>query len=189
MIKKFLIGLIIGILILVLVFFTVYYTFNTIIMKGEIAKIEEYKFVKGEKIDKEFKFNKYHYVLTNFKEDGKDYNSNNFLVKYQGKYYYMDSFTDCDMSSYVKDNFMYVHCIGYTGNIVKFKFYGTKVFNEVLEPSYNDTPNISQRHIELDKVTNKYIYLKSSVKKDENVKEGNKVKCPFNNNLKCVYVK
>lgn len=189
MVKKFLISIVIGLGILLLVFLGVYYTFNTIIMNGEIAKIEKYEFVKGEKIDKEFTYNKYHYVLTNYKEEGKDYNSNNFLVKYKGKYYYMDSFTDCDMSSYVKDNFIYAHCIGYTGNIVKFKFYGTKVFNEVLEFNYNDTPNISQRHITVDKVTDKYIYLKSTVKKDESIKEGEKVKCAFINGNKCVYVK
>lgn len=189
MVKKFLAGLLIGLLILVLVFCVVYYTFNTVIMMGEIAKIEEYKFVKGEKIDKKFTYNKYHYILTNYKEEGKDYNNNNFLIKYNGKYYYMDSFTDCDMSSYVKDNFLYTHCIGYTGNVVKFKFYGTKVFNEVIEFNYNETPNISQRNIEIDKVTDKYIYLKSSVKNDDNVKEGNKVKCAFENGNKCVYVK
>ena len=58
MVKKFLAGLVIGLLILVLVFLVVYYTFNTVIMNGEIAKIEEYKFVKGEKIDKKFTYNK-----------------------------------------------------------------------------------------------------------------------------------
>ena len=189
MVKKFIAGLIIGLLILGLVFGLVYFAFNTVIMMGEIGKVEEYKLVKGEKIDKKFTYNKYHYVLTSFKVDGKDYKSNNFLIKYNGKYYYLDSFTDCDMSSYVKDNFIYAHCIGYTGNIVKFKFYGTRVFNEVIEFNYDKTPNISQRHIEVDKVTDKYIYLKSNVKKDDNIKEGNKVKCSFENGNKCVYVK
>ena len=189
MVKKFLISILIGLIILALVFLGVYYAFNTIIMNSELSKLEGYKLKKTEEINKTFKYGRFNYVITSYYEDGKTYAQNNFLVKHNNKFYYMDSFTDCDMSSYVKDNFMYVHCIGYSGNIVKFKFYGTKVFNEVLEPSYNDTPNISQRHIELDRVTDKYIYLKSSVKKDDNIKEGNKVKCPFDNNLKCVYVK
>lgn len=188
MVKKFLISILIGLIILALVFLGVYCAFNTIIMKSELSKLEGYKLKKTEEINKTFKYGRFNYVITSYYEDGKTYAQNNFLVKHNNKFYYMDSFTDCDMSSYVKDNMMFVHCIGYTGNIVKFKFYGIRVTNEVIEFNYNATPNIGQKNITIEKVTNKNIYLNSTVRKDESIPEGEKVKCSFENN-KCVYVK
>ena len=188
MLKKFFVSIVISILLLVFVFLIVYVIFNSLIMKSELSNVEVYKLKKNEEINKTFKYNKYNYVVTSYYEDGKDYAQNNFLIKYNNKFYYLDSYTDCDMSSYVKDNFMYVHCIGYSGNVTKFKFYGTKVFNEVIELSYKDAPNVKQSHLNVEKVTDKYIYLTSNVKKDENVKEGNKVKCSLKD-TKCVYAK
>ena len=188
MIKKYLISIGVSLLILLFVFLGVYYIFNMMIMKSELSSVEVYKLKKDEKIEKKFKYDRHNYVITSFHEEGKDYAQNNFLIKYNNKYYYLDSFTDCDMSALVKDNYMYVHCIGYSGNITKFKFYNTKVINELIEFNYNDTPNISQRQITISKVTDKYIYLESKVKKDENIKEGNKVRCSFDT-FKCEYVK
>ncbi len=180
-------GLLVGFLILVFVFLSVYVIFNSIIIRSEITKVDKYELLKNEKIVEKFTYNKYHYVVTTYNEKDKKYASNNFLVRYNGKYYYLDTFTDCDMSVYAKDNNLYVHCIGYDGNIVKFRFFGTRVFNEVLEFNYIKTPNINQRNITVVKVTDKYIYLKSE-KKDDSVKEGNKVKCSLET-FGCVYTK
>ena len=187
MIKRILMGLLVGFLIIVLVFLTVYVIFNSVILRSEISKVEKYKLLKNEKIVEKFTYNKYHYVITTFNEKDKDYASNNFLVKYNGKYYYLDTFTDCDMSMFAKDNNLYVHCIGYDGNIVKFRFFGTRVFNEVIEFNYIKAPNIDQKKIEVTKVTDKYIYLKSK-KKDDSVKEGTKVKCSLETFM-CTYTK
>jgi len=89
-------------------------------------------------------------------------------------------------SSYLKDNVAYIHCIGEKGNIIKYTSHNKKVDKEVLELDYSNTPNISQLHITIDEVDNNYIYLKSAVKVNDSVKDGEYVKCSLSSK-KCEY--
>ena len=186
MIKKLLIGLVVGLIILALVFLGVYYGFNAIIMKSELSNVKEYKLIKDEKVTYDFKYDKYKYVVSSYKTPEMKYSTNNYLLEYLGKYYYLDSYTDCDMTAFAKDNFLYTHCANYSGNIVKFKFYGTRVFNELIELSYHKAPNIDQKNVEVYKVTDDSLYLKSN-KVDESIPEGDKVKCDLDTS-QCEYV-
>ena len=82
-----------------------------------------------------------------------------------------------DKSSIIKDDVLYVHCIGEEGNILKFTINNGKVGKEVINLNYTNTPNISQLHIQIDDVDEDYIYLKSAVKNNDSIKEGEFVKC------------
>ena len=57
---------------------------------------------------------------------------------------------------------------------------------EILKFNYDNTPNISQLHMNIDGVDNEYIYLSSPFKVDNTSEENSKVKCSFKDR-KCIY--
>ena len=59
---------------------------------------------------------------------------------------------------------------------------------QVWEFNYQNTPNISQLHIVVDKADDKYIYLSSAFKVDNNDKNEPQVKCSLKNNI-CKYTR
>ena len=151
-----------------------------------LSKLKEYKLKNDEKVNTEFKYNSYDYVITNYSSNVSSHDNNNILLKYKNKYYHLESIDKCDMNSYIFDNILYVHCIGYEGNIKKYIINKSSIKSSNIKLDYTDTPNISQLHIVIDNIDSKYIYLSSSVKIDDSKKEGNKVKCSLNSR-KCKY--
>ena len=147
--------------------------------------LEKYELLKDEIVLKEFTYNKKKYVLTSYYDDKNSYATNNILIKNNKDYYYLGKIDKCDMSYLIDKNNIYVHCIGKEGNILKYDINNLEEL-EILDFDYTNTPNISQIHINIEKVDKKYIYLKSNVKIDENVAEGEHVKCSFKDK-KCEY--
>ena len=88
---------------------------------------------------------------------------------------------------YVKDNELYLHCIGKMKVIDKYVVNDFEVDKSTISFNFDDTPNISQLHMGIDSVDNKYIYLSTSFKVDNTVKDKPKVKCSFSSK-KCSYV-
>ena len=156
--------------------------------KASVKTLDKYKLSDGEKIQDKFIINNREYVVTTYKDEKKPYSQHNILLKYEDQYYSLDQIPECDMSSYLSDNNLYVHCIGKKGNILKYTFIDINVDKTELDLNYINTPNISQEHIIIDLVGKKNIYLSSSVKVDENVSEGERVKCSLENNT-CSYMK
>ena len=190
-IKKFIFNLLTIILGLVIVGITVivfYYLFALIDEKNEILKLEEYKMLSVEEVFKEFEYDRKKYIISTF-YDSDSYQYINILLKIKEKYYRLEEIKKCDCSDesiYVKENKIYVHCIGQKGDILEYKVTGTTIEKKILHLNYDKTPNISQIHILIDKVDNNYIYLYSYVKINDFIKEGDKVKCSLKDNV-CFY--
>ena len=177
--------ILIAFLIIILVF-VMYKLIEVILFNQEISKLKEYKLKDGEKINIEFKYKKYNYLITNYNDTISSYYNNSILLKIKKKYYLLGSIKKCDMNSFIDNNKIYVHCIGKNGNINRYIINDTKINKDTIKLDYSDTPNISQIHLKIDNIDNKYIYLSSNVKMDDKVKEGNKIRCLMNSK-KCKY--
>lgn len=155
--------------------------------------LDKYELVKDEKVIKEFKFKSFNYAVTKYYAENSSWSNLNILLKDKDEYRLLTSIERCDSldsgkNLYVKDNNIYIHCIGKTGDILKYKLNGASVSNETLFMNYSETPNISLIHLTIDKVDDDYIYLESSVKENEEEKTSEKVRCSLSTK-KCVYAK
>ena len=148
--------------------------------------LKEYKLLDNEKVQTSFKYRSKEYVLTSYYDDKNTYADNNILLKDNKYYYYIDKIEKCDMSYYINKNNIYIHCIGKEGNILKYSINDKETELEILDFDYTNTPNISQIHIQVDKVDKEYVYLKSAVKMDDSINEGEKVKCSIDSKI-CEY--
>ena len=164
-----------SIIMTIIIFFHI--MFQIIIPNYDLSKLEKYKLLSNEVIETEFKVKNKKYVLTTYYDEQSSYGNNNLLIKKNNKYYLLEKIDNCDMNYYIKDSNIYIHCIGTKGNIMKYNIDGINVDYEFLTFNYTKTPNISQIHMTIDKIDNKYIYLKSVVKVDASLKEGNSIKC------------
>lgn len=157
--------------------------------KSSIEKLEKYNFKKREEKLKSMHYKKREYVITMYYDETLHTNLNILFMK-KDKFYLLEHIEKCDISRdhsnmYIKNNNIYIHCIGQVGNILEYKIDDFNVEKDIRYLNYKSTPNISQLHIGIDKVNNKYIYL-SSLKIDDSKEEGGRVKCNLSNN-KCSY--
>lgn len=159
---------------------------KTIIHNNELSKLTKYSIKQNENIIREFDYKDMNYVLTSYYDSNFSYAFNNILIKDKDNYYIIEKIEQCDMSNYMKDNQLYVHCIGKKGDIIKYTIEGTNVKKEIINFDYSNTPNISQIHITVDYVDDKYIYLESAVKNDYSIEYGEYVKCSLSSE-KCEY--
>lgn len=156
-------------------------------------KLDKYELVKDEKVIKEFKYKNFNYVITKYYESDSSWSNLNILIKDKDTYYSLSSIDRCDTlddgkNLYVKDNDVYIHCIGKAGDILNYKLNGALVSKETLFMNYNETPNISLIHLTIYNVDDYDIYLESSVKENEEEKTSEKVRCSLSTK-KCVYAK
>lgn len=116
----------------------------------------------------------------------------NLLLKDKNDYYILESIKKCDTDDdgsnlYIKDNELYIHCIGKDGVIDKYLINDLNIKKETINFNFKNTPNISQLHMGIDNVDNEYIYLSSPFKVDNTIKDEPKVKCSFKDR-KCSYI-
>ena len=147
--------------------------------KASVKQLDKYDLIDGEKVLDKFVINNREYVITQYTVEGKDYS--------QDQYYSLEEINECDMNSYLKDNALYVHCIGKKGNILKYTFIDINVDRTELDLNYINTPNIKQENIKIDLVGKDNIYL-SSEKVNGEEELGERVKCSLENNS-CSYMK
>lgn len=185
----YLLTIVLGLAIFGIIVIGFYYLFALIDEKSQILKLEKYKILPLENILTEFKYEKYEYVISSYYDDTSSWSHLNILLKLQDKYYRLEEIKKCDGSGkniYVKDNKVYIHCIGKKGDILEYTINDTKIEKNIRQLNYDNTPNISQIHILIDKIDNEYIYLYSNVKINDSIKEGKRVKCSLKNNI-CDY--
>ena len=187
---KSILSVLITFALIVLFTFGIYKGIEYLDYKSSISNLEKYTFSSNEKIVKSFKYNKYNYLLTMYYDDTSSWSHLNLLLLDNEEYYLLKNIQKCDSSVegrnlYLKDNEIYIHCIGKMGDIDKYTLDKINVKKETFNFNYDDTPNISQLHINIDKVDDKYIYL-YSFKVDSLIKEGENVKCSLKNNT-CEY--
>ena len=159
--------------------------------KTVLSKLENYKLIDNEKIVKSFNYDKHNYVITKYYDNKSSWSHVNILLRDKKDFYVIEKIKNCDVvddgsNLYVYNNDIYFHCIGKYGDIEKYtlkKFYMDK---SILKFNYDKTPNISEIHMGIDKVNDRYIYLSSPVKKNSLDKNEPKVKCSIKT-LICEY--
>lgn len=178
--KRFLIG--ISIMLIGVIFIII----KIILPNYELSKLTKYTFISNEEIRKEFNINKRHYLLTTYYNDSSTYGFNNILYEKNHEYYLLDVIEKCDMTYYIINNEIYIHCSGKKGDIIKYTINKYDVDKEVLQFNYSNTSNTSQLHLVVEGIDSEYIYLKSYLKIDESIDEGEYVKCSLTSRM-CEY--
>ena len=161
------------------------------LLNNNVTNLEEYKMIPEnerllyKKID--YKNNKY--LLVGFKGNNPTYTDNVIILEKNSKYYVLEKIINCDIdeeTAYFKDGSFYIHCIGRKADIIKYELDNKNVKKSYIELNYKDVPNISQLHLFVNNIDDKYIYLFSYVKRDDSIDEGQRVKCSLDNK-KCMY--
>ena len=173
--KKIIILLIIIVFILVIV--CIYKLVSYIDYKSKLDNLDKYTLNSSESIYKEFSYKNSNYVITNYNDNKSSYYSHHILFKDNSEYYLLDTLNKCDLSDYLNNNEYYIHCIGKKGSIIKYTFNGTSIKKDIINLNYKNTPNTNQIYLTIDNVDKNYIYLNSNMKNDDNIKEGNSIKC------------
>ena len=178
-------------LILIIILLT-YKLINYIDHKSSLSGLNEYMFTENEITIKTFKYNGKNYVISRYYDNSSSWSHLNLLLKDNNSYYVLENITKCDTldnggNLYLKDNELYIHCIGTNGFIHKYLINDLYIEKEIINFDFTNTPNISQLHIGIDKIDNNYIYLSSPFKVDNRDKNEPKVKCSFKNK-ECGYI-
>lgn len=187
---KSILSILITFALIVLFTFGIYKGIEYLDYKSSISNLEKYTFSSNEKIVKSFKYNKYNYLLTMYYDDTSSWSHLNLLLLDNEEYYLLKNIQKCDSSVegrnlYLKDNEIYIHCIGKMGDIDKYILDKINIKKETFKLNYDNVSNISQLHIGVDKVDDEYIYL-SSFRLDSSIADGEQVKCSLKNKI-CEY--
>ena len=179
--KKKIVRFLVCILLFILIGYTV------VILNNSNLKKEKYTLLPNEEIENEIIYKNYKYVITKYYDNTTSFSHHNILLNNNNNYYYiLESLNSCDMYSYIKNNEIYIHCIGKYGDIIKYTLNKKNIKKEILKFNYENTPNISQLHIIIDNIDDEYIYLSSVVKINDNIDEGENVKCSLQTKI-CIY--
>lgn len=145
-----------------------YKAIDTLFFNSQLSNIGEYTFKQDEKTIIEFSHNKKNYIITSYFEEGNTYNDLNIIIKNKEKKYLLKNIPKCQTdldrhrNIYIKDNSIYVHCIGLEGNIQKYTIEdNVRVSEDILKLKYDKVPNISEIHVVIDKVDDTNIYVSS----------------------------
>ena len=184
--------LIISLIILISLFgFIMYQFIKSLNYKSSLSSLNKYIFVSNETTIKSLEYDNKNYVISRYYDDSSSWSHLNILLKNNDTYYVLENIKKCDTvddgsNLYVKDNTIYIHCIGKKGIIDKYLINGFSVEKVTINFNFKNTPNISQLHIGIDKVDDENIYLSSPFKVDNTVKDDPSVKCSFKDK-NCVY--
>lgn len=186
--KLFIIGIITALLLLF--GFITYQFIGFFDYKTSLSNLKKYQLSNDEIVIKEIKYDNKHYVIS--KDKASSQSNLTILLKDNNTYYMLENIKSCEVlddqsNMYVKDNELYLHCIGKMKVIDKYTINDFDVNKSTISFNFDDTPNISQLHMGIDSVDNKYIYLSTAFKADNTVKDKPKVKCSFSSK-KCSYV-
>lgn len=189
--KKKIILILIIIILIPLFIFTAYKFIEYIDYRSSLSNLEKYKLTKNEKIIKNFEYTNKNYVISRYYNNSSSWSHLNLLLKDKNDYYVLKNITSCDTDDsgdnlFIKDNEIYIHCIGKGGIIDKYLINDFIIEKETINFDFKNTPNISQLHMSIDNIDDKYIYLSSPFKVDNTIKDDPNVKCSFEDR-KCIY--
>ena len=181
------------IILIPLLIFAMYQLIKVLDYKNLLSDLEKYTFVDNEVIIKELEYNNKKYAISRYYNNSSSWSHLNLLLKNNDTYYILKNIKECDTlddgsNLYVKDNAIYIHCIGKEKIIDKYLISDFDITKETISFNFENTPNISQLHIIIDNVDNEYIYLSSSFKVDNTIKDKPNAKCSFKDK-KCAYLK
>lgn len=190
--KKKIILILLVIILIPLFIFATFKFVEYIDYKSSLSSLVKYAFVENEKNIKSFEYDNQSYVISRYYDNSSSWSHLNLLLKDKNDYYILESIKKCDTDDdgsnlYIKDNELYIHCIGKDGVIDKYLINDLNIKKETINFNFKNTPNISQLHMGIDNVDNEYIYLSSPFKVDNTIKDEPKVKCSFKDR-KCSYI-
>ncbi len=190
MIKKIILPFIVIILVPLFIFST-YKFIEYMYYRSSLSNLEKYTFIENEKTVKSFEYDNQSYVISKYHDHSSSWSHLNLLLKDKNDYYILESIKKCDTvddgtNLYIKDNELYIHCIGKEGVIDKYVINDLNIEKETIYFNFKNTPNISQLHMGIDNVDDRYIYLSSPFKVDATIKDEPKVKCSLIDR-KCLY--
>lgn len=178
-----LLTLMLGIIIVSLVLIGTYSLIEFIDERKQISKLEEYNIDNQEFY--EFTYDKKEYAISSVvRED--NLSKVGIFYKIKDKYYLMEQINQCDFSDnsfYVNKDKIYIHCYSNPEDIVEYKINDWNLQKNIYTLNFDKVPNISQLHLQFDRVSNNYVYLYSVVKNNDLIKDGNRVKCLMTNNI------
>lgn len=163
--------------------FGIYQLIEWIVYEQSLSQLSQHDIKENEKIVRTFDYDGFHYMITKYYDDTSSWSHLNLLLQNQGNYYLLKNILRCDTldqgeNLFVKDNQLYIHCIGKSGNIDQYSFDGVEVKHNVLDFDYENTPDISEIHLTIDGVDSDFIYLSAN----------QKIKCYFGDKS-CQYVR
>lgn len=118
--------LIISIIILISLFsFTTYQLIKLFDYKSSLSNLEKYTFFNDEKIIKKLEYNNKNYIISRYYDNISSWSHLNILLKNKDNYYILKNIKNCDTvddgsNLYIKDNVIYIHCIGKEETIDKY---------------------------------------------------------------------
>ena len=157
-----------------------------IIYKNREPNLEKYDLSKQEFY--EFNYKKNTYAISAIYDEHKDSSVGIFLSK-NNNHYLIEKIDKCDYSAnsfYVNENKIYLHCNFSPSNIIEYKLNGINFNKKTYKLNLKNSPNISNYHLQFDKVDDNYAYLYSVVKVDDSIVEGYRIKCSLTDNI-CNY--
>ena len=144
----------------VLTIFVTYELIEYLDYKSAFDKLELYHLEQDEKQIKILTHNKKEYYITEYYNEELNHQIINILFKYKSKYYKLREITYCDYNNIaIKENELYLHCIGRDGNIAKYTINNFMVEKESIKLKYDNIPKIYEYNIDVDKVDERYIYI------------------------------
>lgn len=139
--------------------------------KTALSNIEKYTIKGNEKILDKLTYNKKEYIITKIQNK----ETINILFKYHKQYYRLKKISSCLCNDiFIKDNEMYLHCIGLDDYIEKYIINNLYIEHERIRIFYDQVPNLSEYLVKVEKVDDKYIYIKSTA---YNILEPDKARC------------
>lgn len=144
----------------VLTIFVTYELIEYLDYQGALKKLELYNLEKEEKQLKIIKHNKKEYYITEYYNEEQNLKNINILFKYKSKYYKLREITYCDYDNVaIKENELYLHCIGRDGNIAKYTINNFMVEKESIKLNYENISSIYEYNVNVDKVDDRYIHI------------------------------
>lgn len=149
--------------------FGIYQFIDWLIYQESFSQLPIHAITENEKIIRTFDYDGFHYMITKYYDDTSSWSHLNILLQNQDHYYLLQNIMQCDTLNqgenlYIKDNQLYIHCIGKPGNIDQYSFDGVEVKHNVLNFDYENTPDISEIHLIIDGIDSDFIYLSANQK-------------------------
>lgn len=170
------------ILIIIISIFGTFKLLEILDYKSSLSNLKEYNILKNEKIQETIRYDNKEYIITSYLKEGDSYTTKNILLKEKNKYYFLKEIPKCECDNiYIKNNEIYLHCIGKKANIDKYTINEFEITEETLNLNLKDVPQISDIHIIVEKVDYNSIYIYTHINEY-------KAKCTFKNySYKCEY--
>ena len=154
--------------------------------KKQFSNLEKYNMTNQEFY--EFHYGKNIYAISSINRED-NLSRVGIFYKQKDQYYLIEQINQCTFSDnnfYINKDKIYIHCYYNPDTILEYTINKLNLKKKVYHLNFDEVPNISKLHLQFDAVVDDYFYLYSTVKNNDLIKEGNRIKCLMKNNT-CIY--